>query len=229
MRATRAYIAGFGTAGSLVAGAAIVFVLASTVVAFRGWPQVSSEPALATLVASPLRPTPSSPTGRRLAQVAASLRAATPVARPGAPSTAATATAVASSTSQHAQVVSPQLGAQTGRPATIAPPTIPGGGPCTACDAVTNLTAPVAPTVASATGVVGSTVANTGQTLGATVSGVANVLASKLAGISAPLASAVSRTGAAVGATINGVSSAAGAVVSGTGTALGNLLSGHKS
>src|ERR1700692_4043034 len=40
MRATRAYIAGFGTAGSLLAGAAMMFVLASAVVAFRGWPQV---------------------------------------------------------------------------------------------------------------------------------------------------------------------------------------------
>src|SRR5438552_8878714 len=35
-----AYLAGFGTSGSLLAGAALLFVLASAIVAFRGWPQV---------------------------------------------------------------------------------------------------------------------------------------------------------------------------------------------
>src|SRR4030088_3097847 len=93
MRAQRAYIAGFGTAGSLVAGAAMVFVLASTVVAFRGWPQVSAEPSLATLVASPQRATTSSPTGRRLAHGPASLRTAPPAASLGAPRTATAAAA----------------------------------------------------------------------------------------------------------------------------------------
>src|SRR5580698_6745333 len=49
MRATRAYIAGFGTAGSLLAGAAMVFVLASAVVAFRGWPQVGNASSASTV------------------------------------------------------------------------------------------------------------------------------------------------------------------------------------
>ncbi len=38
VRATRAYAAGFGTAGSLLAGAAVLFLLAAAVVGFRGWP-----------------------------------------------------------------------------------------------------------------------------------------------------------------------------------------------
>src|SRR6476620_11864913 len=38
MRTTRALIAGFGTTGSLVAAVACVFVVASAVVAFNGWP-----------------------------------------------------------------------------------------------------------------------------------------------------------------------------------------------
>src|SRR5437588_5663199 len=40
VRAARTYLAGFGTSGSLLAGAALLFVLASAIVAFRGWPQV---------------------------------------------------------------------------------------------------------------------------------------------------------------------------------------------
>src|SRR5437588_751064 len=45
VRATRAYLAGLGTSGSLLAGAAAMFVLASAIVAFRGWPQVGDQPA----------------------------------------------------------------------------------------------------------------------------------------------------------------------------------------
>jgi hypothetical protein len=45
VRAMRAYLAGLGTAGSLVAGAALLFVLASAFVAFRGSPDVAAPPA----------------------------------------------------------------------------------------------------------------------------------------------------------------------------------------
>ncbi len=38
MRTTRAFIAGIGTTGSLVAAAACVFLVASAVIAFKGWP-----------------------------------------------------------------------------------------------------------------------------------------------------------------------------------------------
>jgi hypothetical protein len=51
VRATRAYLAGFGTSGSLLAGAALMFLLASAFVAFQGWPQVGgqSSPVLVSL------------------------------------------------------------------------------------------------------------------------------------------------------------------------------------
>ena len=52
MRVTRAYIAGFGTAGSLLAAASVLFVLATAVVAYRGWPQVADAgPAPALVLA----------------------------------------------------------------------------------------------------------------------------------------------------------------------------------
>ena len=37
-RAARAYLAGVGTTGSLLAGAALMFIVASALVAFRSWP-----------------------------------------------------------------------------------------------------------------------------------------------------------------------------------------------
>ena len=49
MRATRAYIAGFGTVGSVLAGCALLFVVASALVAFRGWPEMAAQSAPSTL------------------------------------------------------------------------------------------------------------------------------------------------------------------------------------
>ena len=75
VRATRAYVAGLGTAGSLLAGAAILFVLASAVVSFRGWPQVGAQPSAASVVVSPTQVASGSSTSQRLlAAVAASGR-----------------------------------------------------------------------------------------------------------------------------------------------------------
>ena len=43
VRTTRAYLAGFGTAGSLLAAAAVLFIVASAVVSFRGFPEISRQ------------------------------------------------------------------------------------------------------------------------------------------------------------------------------------------
>lgn len=45
MRAPRAYLAGFGTSGSLLAGAALLFILASAFIGFHGWPQLGDSPS----------------------------------------------------------------------------------------------------------------------------------------------------------------------------------------
>src|SRR5947209_10284592 len=42
VRPARAYLAGFGTTGSLLAGAAVLFLIATAIVSFRGWPQVGA-------------------------------------------------------------------------------------------------------------------------------------------------------------------------------------------
>ena len=55
MRATRAYLAGLGPAGTLVLAASILFVLGSAVVAYNGWPKLGGigSPATQTLTAHP--------------------------------------------------------------------------------------------------------------------------------------------------------------------------------
>lgn len=66
----RPYLPGFGTSGSLLAGAVLMFVLASALVAFRGWPHVGAQgsPSPAQVVISS-RPTAAaaSLSSRRLA------------------------------------------------------------------------------------------------------------------------------------------------------------------
>ena len=50
MHVTRAHIAGFGTAGSLLAGAAVLFMIAAAIVSQRGWPEVASAGSAPALV-----------------------------------------------------------------------------------------------------------------------------------------------------------------------------------
>src|SRR5581483_7950182 len=76
MRNRRAYLASFGTGGSLVAGAALVFILASAFVAFNGWPAVGATPSTGSVLLHPARGA-GAPAARRLA----ALTLATPPAR----------------------------------------------------------------------------------------------------------------------------------------------------
>src|SRR5437588_12401832 len=71
VRATRAYLAGFGTAGSLLAGAALLFVLATAYVSFRGWPKVGDAPRPVSVVVSPAGDSQGPQTAGRLALIAA--------------------------------------------------------------------------------------------------------------------------------------------------------------
>lgn len=75
MRATRVYIAGFGTAGSVVAGCAILFVVASAIVAFAGWPRIAALSAPPSLRLDGSAPVRGSRVDRRLAPVIAAATA----------------------------------------------------------------------------------------------------------------------------------------------------------
>src|ERR687893_1741403 len=50
MRASRAYIAGFGTTGVLVGSALLLLVVVSTLVAFQGWPGTGFADDIGSLV-----------------------------------------------------------------------------------------------------------------------------------------------------------------------------------
>lgn len=64
-------MAGFGTAGSMLAGAAVLFVIGSGVVAFSGWPKIATQraPSVQLLRAPVYR----SPVSRRLHVVAGTM------------------------------------------------------------------------------------------------------------------------------------------------------------
>jgi len=76
MRATRAYIVGFGTAGSILAGCAVLFVVASAVLAFRGWPKIVTQGAPVALRLDSPATGPGSRVARRLAPLLAAATAA---------------------------------------------------------------------------------------------------------------------------------------------------------
>jgi hypothetical protein len=226
MRATRAYIAGFGTAGSLLAGAAVAFVLLSAVVAFRGWPQVGDQASPATVVLAPQH-VESSAHNVRLpgTPVGVGHVAAAPiVARGGHASLAARQPSIGK-----VGVGDHRLAARPTKAATIVAVAAPTPKPTSACGAscgVASVANQLAGTALHASGNLGGTVAAAGQTLGSTVSGVAGALASKLGTTSPPVAKTVASTGAAVGNTVNQTAGAAGGVVSGAGQALGGVLHG---
>jgi len=52
VRAARAYLAGLGTTGSLPAGSALMFMVASALVAFHGWPHLAVQPSTGEVVVS---------------------------------------------------------------------------------------------------------------------------------------------------------------------------------
>jgi hypothetical protein len=229
MRATRAYIAGFGTAGSLLAGAAMVFVLASAVVAFRGWPQVGTPATPALVVVARPHLAGGSRVERQL--YAAAVSVTTPASAAVAAGRASGGAGVskrpagtwsqrvATSTGSSSGVAIPPRTVTTGQP----PVTTPGCG--TSCSTpISAVTGTVSTVVQSATGAVGNTVAAAGTALGSTVSGVANTVASKLAGLSPGLANTVSQAGAPLGGTVAKTTGSAANIVSGLGNTLGGAL-----
>ena len=118
MRATRAYMAGFGTAGSLLAGAAILFVLASTFVAFHGWPNIGGQGSSVSLnVSAPRSPAGSATQSRLAASSLAAGRVATAFS--------SGASAVTSHGGSGAATVGP--GGTQGVPSTGQQPQSPGG------------------------------------------------------------------------------------------------------
>jgi hypothetical protein len=233
MRVTRAYIAGFGTAGSLLAGAAMVFVMASAVVAFKGWPQVGSAASPAAVIFTRPHLVAASSAERRLAAVArANPAASASHVSAGHAGRAVTRHGQSLARSERVSLGSRHRGSGTVTrvsvpPTTPAAPSPPQSTGCGSSCATPPATNTLATAVQGSTSALGSTVAGTGKTLGSTVSGVVGTVASKLAGVSPPLASTVSAAGNALGNTVNQTTGAVGGLLTGTGKTLGALLGNH--
>jgi hypothetical protein len=231
VRTTRAYIAGFGTAGSLLAGASVVFVLASAVVSFHGWPQLDNHLSAPALVRASSHAGADSAGSRRLASVLAAQRpagAGVSASVTGAPGLASRAGATPTVSTPGG----PRVGVAGSRP-TITPVTPAGSPPpcASGCGSAPPPTS-ISGTVQATTGTLGSTVAGSGASLGSTVTGVTSTLAGNVNSLSSSLAGSslagtLGQSGQAVGGAVTGVTQAAGATLSTVGNTAGALLGGH--
>jgi hypothetical protein len=208
MRTTRALFAGLGTTGSLVAAAAGVFLVASAVIAFKGWPGTSFTDRIDSLFVKDAPP--SVAWDKRGTQVAA--------AGAGAAAAAVARTAAGPTFGTPGVVLGNNGGAQPGGtvrlpsgtvvstgprgPGTVAPATgsDQGGGGST----LPSL--PVPDTTPAQNGVA-DTVEQTGSTVGSTVQQTTDTVGSTVGG---PVGDTVKQTGDTVGGTVDNTTNAVG-------------------
>jgi hypothetical protein len=234
VRATRAYLAGFGTAGSLLAGAALLFILASAVVSFRGWPQMTTQAAPVAVVRLPA-PAPATVkhvdviarAGARSVH-AAVLRSAIVPSRPSARASSHPQRATVSHISPPhvrlpgSRIRLPSSPPRLKHPVTTAPATTPA---CTGgCSTVRSLTGALSSVATEATGSLGKTVTTAGHSIGSLLSGVTSAAGSRLATASPPLGHAVQDAGTSLSNTVTTATTALGDTVAGAGKALGAVL-----
>jgi hypothetical protein len=241
VRATRAYLAGLGTAGSIVVGAALVFVLASAVVAFRGWPGADGLETPAQIVLSaPARS--ERPVARRLAVLVDSSRSAdvgaasrTPVAtvvNPRRPAGVAAGGGGSPTLSIGESPRTQPVGSPSTQPTQPAPTTGPTRSltPTTPGRATTTPAPPTTlPTSGGDTGdrgTVGTVLKNATGTVGGTVSGTGAGVGTIVKKVTAPVGGPISSVGSGAGDTITKVTGGVGDVISKTGSGLGSTTGG---
>lgn len=212
MRATRAYLAGVGTSGSLLAGAAVLFLLGSAIVAFKGWPQIGAGPATSNVIAAPL-PT-ASRIARRLTVVLASTRPPT-VAKGGAHVTTRARTK-ATSVVRGGTPVGGSAPATTipatpaGSPAESASSTgLPAVGGCGSCSQPTS-----GNPVTDLSGTVTRTVSTVGTDVGNQIKGLSGTAGGQVGTVSSQAGSTVTSTGSSVGDTVTGATNTVASAVS---------------
>jgi hypothetical protein len=222
--ATRAYLAGLGTAGSIVVGAAVVFVLASAVVAFRGWPQADGPgPPAQIVLSAPARS--DTPVARRLAALTASVVTTTrPRSGPG--TTAGVALyprrsgglAGAGGSGAGSSSIGEVPTTPPGAPTTInptQPPATTTPGPTTTAPGTTTTT-PAAPTTGGGgAGTVGTVVKTVTGTVGGTVSGTGAQAGTIVKQVTGTVGGPVSGIGSGAGDTISKVTGQVGGVLAG--------------
>lgn len=218
-RSARGYLAGFGTSGSLLAVAALLFIVASAMVAFRGWPHAGGQPSPGEVVISP-RPTAAarSPVSRRLAAISA------------APASAAAGTRGAAGTGAH-----PGIGrgggsaphGSIGRPVTasipVGTPNVGGGAvPCSdGCGTPAapvpspSRVQPVQQAIQQTTGALGGVVSGVGNQVGSVVHQGTGAVSGAVQPVSPPAAGAVGSVGSGAEKTVTGVTQTIAGTLSG--------------
>jgi hypothetical protein len=219
-RSARGYLPGFGTSASLVAGAVLMFVVGSALVAFRGWPHVGAPPSPGEVVVSP-SPTAasSSRASRRLALFSTGLPAA-----PGAGAVTAGGAAgggrgaagrrggggAGATAPQHTlgHPVSTSTPVGTTGGGTASSPAQPGSGGSAP-------TQPVQRVLSQTTGTLGGAVSGAGKQIGSVVQRSTGAVSGAVQPVSPPVASAVGRAGAGANQTVTGVTKTIAGVLSG--------------
>jgi hypothetical protein len=233
LRDARAYLAGFGTSGSLLAGAALMFIVASALVSFRGWPHVAAQPSPGEVVVSP-RPASSaaSPVGRRLVLISASPTAAVvaPAAAGARTPVAAGARRAASASPGHS-LGSPVHVSRPGGPpapgAPAGPSPIASGAPTAGCSHGCGPTSsgnpspgPVPPpqqVVGQLGGTLGNVVSSAGKTAGSAVQQTTNTAGGAVQQVSPPAATTVQNAGSGAANTITQTTNTVAGTLGGIG------------
>jgi hypothetical protein len=226
VRAARAYFAGFGTTGSLLAGAALMFIVASALVAFRGWPHLAPAPAPGEVVIAPrsARSPGASAFARRLAAVVAAPAAGTgPAAAPGAGRRGGTGgrRGVGPTGPTHSVGAPVSTSIPVGTPAATPTSSCATGG----CGPATTTTAAPPPTpvqqgqqlIQQVTNTLGKMVSGTGGQVGSTVQQTTSSVAGAVGGASPAVGGVVKQAGSGTAKTVTGVTNAVGGLVSGLG------------
>jgi hypothetical protein len=225
LRGARGYLPGFGTAGSLLAGAVLMFIVASALVAFRGWPHVGAQPSPGEVVVSPAPVAAAGSTSaRRLAAFTLG-----PAAGVGGPAATAPARARAlPGAGRRVGTTAPPH--SLGRPVTASRP-VPaaGSGTVSACPASgcgvaavpqpgsggSGPTQPVQQVIGQTTGALGGVLTGAGNQVGSVVQKTSGAVAGAVQPVSPPAAGAVNTVGTGAAKTVTGVTQTIAGTLSG--------------
>lgn len=218
--AARAYAAGVGSSGSLLAAAAALFLLGSAIVAFEGWPQIAAGAPSSNVAAAPA-PVTSHASRRLSAAVAAARLKATP-ARPRRVGPASAPAAGAQTRVTHADTAGGGPVSGTPAVAVLAGSAARGGGSsdlaasgCGACGSAPQTS------VARVGKTVVTTVSSVGSAVGTQVTQVTGTVEREVGSVSSTATNAVQSVGATVGNTVAGTTTTATTAVSAVSSTLG--------
>jgi hypothetical protein len=237
VRGARAYLAGIGTSGSLLAGAAVLFLIGSAIVAFNGWPQIGVGPVTSNVSAAPLAA--STRASRKLTLILAAIHR--PAATHGRALTRAPAAARTRPVAAHRRTAvqgvvtgSVQSGSTGSAQPTSASGAATGGPPATAASQcgscggqkpAQNPTRTVTKTVSGVGSDVSRTVSNVGSAAGQTITNVTSAVGQQVGVVDQQAGNAVTSVGSTIGSTVSSTVTTAANAMNGLTGALG--LGGH--